>query len=112
MRPYFTEHFKKQLKRLSKKFPHVKEDLINHLNVLDLENEIAIGNSVYKIRIKSVDLNKGKSGGFRSYLYFFVRKTLIVPLVIYSKSEKENLSERELQDHIHETIAELLTRFR
>lgn len=66
---FFSEYFKRQLKRLKKKYPHVKVDLLTRLENLNVKDEISIGKSIYKIRIQSRDMKKGKSGGFRSYIY-------------------------------------------
>ena len=104
----FSEHFKKQLKKLKKKYPHVKDDLLNIIDSFDPKDEISIGRSMYKIRIPSSDMQKGKSGGFRSYLYLYVKKNLILPLCIYPKSETESVSENELKYHFDQTIQEVL----
>ena len=53
-------------------------------------------------------MQKGKSGGFRSYLLLYKLKDLLVPLTIYAKNQKETVSEEELQNHVLETIGELL----
>ncbi|OGJ41912.1 hypothetical protein A3J23_03520 [Candidatus Peregrinibacteria bacterium RIFCSPLOWO2_02_FULL_48_14] len=111
MKPYFTEHFKRQLKKLQKKFPHIREDLLIKINHVDLSHEVHIGESVYKIRIKSRDMQKGSSGGFRSYLLLYRLKDLLVPLTIYAKNQKETISEEDLQNHVCETIGELLELF-
>lgn len=103
----FTEYFKKQIKKLKKKFPHVKEDLLNVLEKLRIENEISIGRSIYKIRIRSRDMKKGKSGSFRCYIYLYRQKELLIPLSIYTKSEKEMLTENELTYHFGKTIEEV-----
>jgi len=109
VKPYFSKHFKQQLKQLLKKFPNLKEDLLKNLKKLNLNNEIHIDHSIYKIRIKSSDLKRGKSGGFRSYILVLKTKSLLIPLCIYSKSEKESLSDVELQYHVNQTSAELKT---
>lgn len=111
MKILFTEHFKKQLKQLTKKHPNIKEDLLDKLRILDLKKEIYIGKAIYKVRIKSSDLNKGKSGGSRSYVYFYKTDSL-VPLCIYLKSDREALTSLELQKHFESTIDELFTKFR
>jgi hypothetical protein len=108
MTPYFSDYFKGQLKTLMKKYPQIKEDLLDELDELKLENEITIGNNIYKIRIKSSDMKKGKSGGFRSYLYCYRKKDLLVPLCMYPKSERETLSDNELQWHLDRTMEELI----
>lgn len=107
MQIFFSEHFKRQLRKLHKKYSHIKDDLLDALNLFNPENEISIGRSIYKIRISSTDMQKGKSGGFRSYIYFYIRKNLLLPLCIYSKSETESISENELKYHFDQTIKEI-----
>ncbi|MBI2453897.1 hypothetical protein HYV58_01825 [Candidatus Peregrinibacteria bacterium] len=110
MMPIFlTEHFKRQMKQLEKKFPHVKEDVFAVLKTLKIENEISIGRSIYKIRIGSRDMKRGKSGAFRSYIYLYRKKNFLVPLCIYVKSSQESLTENELHYHFAKAIEELVT---
>ncbi|MFA6918015.1 MAG: hypothetical protein WC285_04285 [Candidatus Gracilibacteria bacterium] len=103
----FTTHFKKQIKRIQKKFPKLKEDLIESLEAFELKQGIYIGKSIYKIRIKSSDQNKGKSGGFRIYAYFYIKKDILIPLCIYSKNEIPTISQNELEYHFENTLKEL-----
>lgn len=112
MKVFITQHFLHQSKRLTKKLPHLKEDLIAKLNSFLPEKETHIGRSVYKIRIKSRDLNKGKSGGLRSYVYLYRKKDLIVPLCIYFKSEQEMVGEKELGFHLQRTAEEVVEKIR
>lgn len=109
MRIYFTKYFRTQLKKLKKKFPNIKGDLLKKLENFDLKKEIYIGRSIYKVRIKSSDQAKGKSGGFRSYIYLFQKKDLLVPLCIYHKSGKETISENELKYYFDRAIEEFFT---
>ena len=104
----FSEHFKKQLKRLKKKYPHVKNDLLKVTDTFNIKKEISIGRSIYKVRIPSTDMQKGKSGGFRSYIYIYLKKNLLLPLCIYPKSETESITENELRYHFDQTIQERL----
>lgn len=104
----FSDHFKRQLKKLKKKYPQVKDDLLQILDFFDLDHEISIGRSIYKIRIPSSDMKKGKSGGFRSYIYLYAKKSLLLPLCIYPKSETESITDRELQYHFDQTVQEIL----
>lgn len=109
MKPiFFSEYFKKQLKRLKKKYPNVKADLLKRFENLNIENEISIGQSIYKIRIASRDMKKGKSGGFRAYMYLYIKKDLFVPLCIYAKSEREAITEDELRYHFNKNIEEVV----
>ena len=108
MKIFFSEYFKKQLKKLKKKYPHVKEDLLNTIEEFDPDNEISIGRSIYKMRIASRDMHKGKSGGFHAYLYMYVKKNLLLPLSIYPKSATESITENELKHHFDRTIEEMV----
>lgn len=105
---FFSEHFKKQLKKLKKKYPHVKDDLLKVIDLFNPPNEISIGRSIYKIRIPSADMKKGKSGGFRSYIYSYVRRDLLLPSCIYTKSDTESITDSELKHHLDRTIEELV----
>jgi len=71
MKIFLSKHFKNQLQKLKKKYPKIKNDISQKFENLNLKNEVHIGRSIYKIRIKSTDQNKGKSGGFRSYIYLY-----------------------------------------
>jgi mRNA-degrading endonuclease RelE of RelBE toxin-antitoxin system len=62
-----TSYFKKQAKRLLKKYPSLKgelEELIDSLEITPVRGT-AIGNHCFKIRISIASKSKGKSGGGR-----------------------------------------------
>ncbi len=105
---YLTEYFKKQIKSLKKRYPNVIEDFIKTCDVFDQKKEISIGKSIYKMRIPSRDQKRGKSGGFRSYLYLYRKNDMLVPICIYAKSKQESLPEGELQYHLDHINEELL----
>ena len=107
MKIVFSQHFKKQLKSLKKKYPSIFEDCRFALNNFSIKSAKYIGSNIYKIRIKSSDQRRGKSGGFRSYLHFIQTKGLLFPVCIYSKSEKESISVKELRKHNAKVIEEL-----
>ena len=110
MNIFFAEHFNKQLKKLKKKYPHAKEDLLKEIDIFDINRAISIGRAIYKIRIHSSDISKGKSGGFRCYLYLYIKKNVIVPLCIYAKSDNETLTANEIQYHFNQTIGEIVAK--
>ena len=107
---YFTKYFKSQLKKLKKKYPNVKKDLLGKLGIFDLDKEIHVGRSIYKVRIKSSDQSKGKSSGFRSYVYLYRKKDLLVPLCIYHKGQRVSISENELKYYFDRAVEEFLER--
>ncbi len=57
----------------------------------------AIRKGCYKIRISISSKGKGKSGGARVITYVYVEGKTVYLLSILFKSEKENISEKELK---------------
>jgi mRNA-degrading endonuclease RelE of RelBE toxin-antitoxin system len=92
--------FKKELKKLAKKYHSLKSDLADLFETLEVNPEqgIALGNNCYKIRLAISSKNKGKSGGARLITNFVIADSIVYLLSIYDKSEKENLSDKELRE--------------
>lgn len=100
-----TDYFKKQLKKLVKKDAELKDNLRKELLGFTKENSIPIGSGVYKIRIAGH--GKGKSGGYRAYLFTIEIQSILAPLCIYAKNQKENLTYEELTWHVKKVKEEL-----
>jgi mRNA-degrading endonuclease RelE of RelBE toxin-antitoxin system len=97
-----TPTFQKELKKLAKKYPSMKEDyrdLLNFLSENPTPKKYSIGTGLYKIRLKIGSLGKGKSGGARviTVVETEIRQDeLKIYLArIYEKSEKEDLTPKE-----------------
>lgn len=96
--------FKKELKKLAKKYHSLKSELVVLFEALEKDptQGIALGNNCYKIRIAIASKNKGKSGGARLITNFVIAENTVFLISIYDKSEKENLSQKELQELLKE----------
>lgn len=96
--------FEKQLKRLAKKFPSLKNEFAELLDDLELNPEQgkSLGKNCYKIRLAIASKGKGKSGGARIIFHILISDEIIYLLTIYDKSEKENLSDSELQELLNQ----------
>ena len=93
-----TPQFAKEIKKLSKKFKSIKKDLSQLIERLE-ENPTegtSLGNACYKIRVANSSIPTGKSGGFRVITYFLDSDNNLYLLSIYSKTEKETISDKEL----------------
>ncbi|MFZ4797622.1 MAG: type II toxin-antitoxin system RelE/ParE family toxin [Bacteroidia bacterium] len=90
--------FKKELKKLAKKYHSIKSDLATLFETLEINPEqgISLGNNCYKIRLSITSKNKGKSGGARLITNFVITDNIVYLLSIYDKSDKENLTDKEL----------------
>jgi mRNA-degrading endonuclease RelE of RelBE toxin-antitoxin system len=92
--------FDKQLKRLAKKYPSLKHEFAQLIESLEQEPQqgIPLGNNCYKIRIAIASKRKGKSGGARIITNFVIADNTVYLIAMYDKSEKENISDKELFD--------------
>ena len=92
--------FERQVKRLVKKFPSLKAEYFALIEDLE-ENPIKgthLGNNCYKIRLAIASKRRGKSGGARVITYFYIEKEAVFLLAIYNKSEKTDISDKELRE--------------
>jgi len=96
------EEFKRQFKRLKKKYPSLTEDL--KIFSLDLranpQQGVPLGARLYKVRMAIAAKGKGKSGGARVITYRLLatqERIEITLLTIYDKNEIDNLSDDYLR---------------
>ena len=90
--------FERQVKRLTKKFPSLKGEILALVKELKEEPQkgISIGHNCYKIRLAITSKGKGKSGGARVITHVVFRDDVIYMLSIYDKSDIENLTDKEI----------------
>jgi hypothetical protein len=93
-----TEHFKKEAKKLNKKYRSLKNEL-EALNKELSENPstgILLGNNVYKIRLSIASKGKGKSGGARVITFVKIVKEKVYLVSIFDKSMLENITKDQI----------------
>lgn len=97
--------FSKEQKHLRKRYKNINKDIIKLINELQ-ENPLLgtdLGNGIRKIRMKISDKGKGKSGGARviTCIVDIDENTRELGLhYIYDKSERESISDKELNEII------------
>lgn len=93
-----TSKFKKEIKRLMKKFPSLKFEYANLITALSSNPTLGtpLGENYFKIRLAIASKNKGKSGGARIITFVLMQDSEVYLLSVYDKSEKENISQKEL----------------
>ena len=97
-----TVTFKKEAKRLIKKYPSLKNELAELDNSLS-ENPrkgTHIGNDIYKIRLAIKSKGKGKRGGARVMTKVKIVKKTVYLFSIYSKGEKNDIFDKVLKELI------------
>lgn len=96
---YPTSRFKKEAKRLTKKYPSLRAELIDLNKELLLNPFLGtpLGHQAYKIRIAIKSKGKGKSGGARIITYAISNTKELYLLTLYDKSEMSTLDDKELR---------------
>jgi len=90
---YLTETFQKSIKLLKKRYRHVKQDILGKIG--ELEKDPTTGDpiprwnkEIWKVRVASSDVKKGKRGGFRLIYLWKGGENKIYLLAAYFKGEK------------------------
>jgi len=98
--------FEKDVKKLKKKFPKIKNDLLEFVNELSLNPEIGInlGENIFKVRVPNSSIPTGKSGGFRIITYY-KKDDILYLITIYSKTQKDTVLTEKLKQIIKEEIS-------
>jgi mRNA-degrading endonuclease RelE of RelBE toxin-antitoxin system len=90
-----TPDFKRQVRKLAKKYRQIKSDLQPILTQMQMgeiigDRFVGIDAEVFKVRVRNSDTNRGKSSGYR-VIYWLKLPECIVLVDIYSKSEQNNI---------------------
>lgn len=100
----FDKSFEKEVKRLSKRYPSLKSDLIEFQEEIYANPQIRgpiSATGLRKIRMRISSKGRGKSGGARVISFTVVvaiDETEINLLYIYDKAERESISLKEIEE--------------
>lgn len=94
-----VDKFKREAKRLIKKYPSLKIELSEIAESLSLEPTLGtpLGNDTYKIRVSIKSKGKGKSGGARIITYVITPPKEIYLLTIFDKAEFDSIDDKTLR---------------
>ena len=107
MRVYVSKYFVKAIKPYLKKHKSLLKEITDVLDNFEPSNSVSLGSNVYKIRLTSSDLNKGKSGSFRMIILMIEVDNVITPVSLFYKGDRENITKKEIQAHAKKIIKEL-----
>jgi mRNA-degrading endonuclease RelE of RelBE toxin-antitoxin system len=101
-----SPNFKKEAKKLIKKYPSLKAELKELFAQLEENPTLGtpLGSDIYKIRIGIVSKNKGKSGGARVLSFVKIIQTTVLLFSIYAKGETDSLTDKQIQELIKEYL--------
>jgi mRNA-degrading endonuclease RelE of RelBE toxin-antitoxin system len=96
--------FDSELKKLSRKYPSLKSEYANLLDVLEDNPMIGtpIGKDCFKIRLSIKSKRKGKSGGARVITCVKIIAKTVYLIAMYDKSDFDNLSDGDLKNRLKE----------
>lgn len=104
-----TPVFEREAKKLLTQ--EVLNDLFDYLETNPAKGDLIQGTSgVRKLRWKTGKNDKGKSGGVR-VLYHYSKDTLILLIMLYGKSEKDNITQAERNELKH-TVPQLVAKYK
>ncbi len=97
--------FEKDVKKLKKKFPKIKNDLVSLIKNLSSNPELGInlGENIFKVRVPNSSIPTGKSGGFRVITYYKEDDVLYL-VTMYSKTEYNDILTNKLRQIVKEEI--------
>ena len=92
-----SPEFKRSLRTLAKRYRNIRSDIQPIIDELQagkiIGNQIpGIRYTVFKVRIRNSNIQKGKSGGDR-FIYYLKTSTQIILVTIYSKSDQGDITE-------------------
>ena len=104
----FTFEFKRNLRALAKKYRSIRSDIqpvIDRLCSGELPGDQVpgINLTIFKVRIRNSDIQKGKRSGYRC-IYYLERRDEIILVTIYSKSEQSDVSAAKLRSILQEVV--------
>nr|VFJ59462.1 MAG: mRNA-degrading endonuclease RelE, toxin component of the RelBE toxin-antitoxin system [Candidatus Kentron sp. FM]VFJ60156.1 MAG: mRNA-degrading endonuclease RelE, toxin component of the RelBE toxin-antitoxin system [Candidatus Kentron sp. FM]VFK12416.1 MAG: mRNA-degrading endonuclease RelE, toxin component of the RelBE toxin-antitoxin system [Candidatus Kentron sp. FM] len=102
---HYCAAFKRQLRRLSRKYRHIRSDLqpiIVRIEAGETPGDRipSVGHIVYKVRAPNSDAGRGKTGGYR-IIYLHTEENIVL-ISIYSKTEQSDIEVTEIARIIRE----------
>lgn len=104
-----TRPFDRCIKDLKKKYPNVKGDLAKVFPRLRQDPEVGdsvpgFEDRVWKLRVASTDIRKGKRGGYRLIYYWRRNNPKLYLVLVYAKVKKEDVTKKELERLLREIL--------
>ncbi|MEO6404496.1 MAG: addiction module toxin RelE, partial [Ferruginibacter sp.] len=101
-----NKSFLSDLKKLSKKYPSLKNDVNDLVASLKVNPKLGdpLGKDCYKIRLLIKSKGKGKSGGGRLINCVKLLRSSVYLLAIFDKADFDTLNTHDLQERLKEII--------
>jgi mRNA-degrading endonuclease RelE of RelBE toxin-antitoxin system len=102
----YTARFQRDVRTLAKRYRDIRTDLqplLDRLQAGEIIGDLVPGTdyTVFKVRVKNSNIQKGKSAGYR-VLYYLKARDRIIMITMYSKSDLSDIPAEEVRDILTE----------
>ncbi len=102
----FTPEFKRNLRVLAKKYRHIRSDVdpvITQIQTGDFVGDQIprTGYTLFKVRIRNSDIQKGKRSGYR-LIYYLKTRIDVILVTMYSKLDQSDISAEQIRRILRE----------
>jgi mRNA-degrading endonuclease RelE of RelBE toxin-antitoxin system len=102
----YTPEFKRNLRRLARKYRHIRTDVEPIIIQLHKGEMIGdqipgVGLTLFKVRVHNSDIRKGKRSGYR-LIYYLKTSDKIILVTLYSKLDQSDVSAEQIRRIIAE----------
>ncbi|PSB03690.1 type II toxin-antitoxin system RelE/ParE family toxin [Merismopedia glauca] len=102
----YTARFQRDVRTLTKRYRNIRTDLqplLDRLQTGEILGDRVPGMdyTVFKVRVKNSNIQKGKSAGYR-VLYYLKASDRIIMITMYSKSDLSDIPAEEVRDILAE----------
>lgn len=108
---YFVPIFERQLRDYRKRFPSISASVEKGLALFVPESAAFLGRKLYKLRLKILEIPRGKSGSFRLIVIFLSSINAVIPLALYFKGDRAIISIKELAVMAEQAFKEVKQRY-
>src|SRR3989338_2601480 len=102
--PLILPYFRRQLEPYAKKYRYLKEAVSSVLDDFRKEQHVHVGHSVYKVRLRSKDIPRGKSKSFRMLVLVVEVEGYVVPMTLYFKGDRDDITKKEIGHHLENVL--------
>jgi len=107
----FTDRFENEVRRLAKRDRRIRLDIqpiIDQLKIGKLPGDQipSMDYTVFKVRVRNSDVQKGKSGGYR-VIYYLKTETQILLVTMCSKSAYSDIPTTEIREILNRAEEQL-----
>ena len=105
--PFILPYFRRQHEPYAKKYRHLTEAVSFALVDFHKEQHVHVGHNVYKMRLRSRDIPRGKSKSFRMLVLVVEVEGYVVPMTLYFKGDTGDITKKEIGRHLENVLLEL-----